>query len=477
MAMIDLILETARRLGLEREPRGLTELHRSYLRDHPQTTVGRSQGSFDATLDFHCINMPSRFPKPREPRAPAAWMRRPLFKRVAPGQYMLLSDAELRWFQGAMRRDYPLIWRAEYDVPLAGSGPGTEPLAHRIHSGPPDRAMAMRPPAAPGTAQPSPAHSPTAEGGLDARIGAWLARHDDALSRFGVPLPLEKAAQEIGVGAKELRARLTDGATPPHHLWRHTYGGRQKRSKPYCLRLGGPDHLALDWEDSVVGTAEAAFARRGFETKRQLGEETHVGELIRRPSLDSLRPGANLRDLWALRVSGNDVDLWIVEAKGKQAGGFEHYCVAEALGQLFPVPAEPLSDLLGSRHGPGHGLCLTYSHQLLDGWRSAGRRPRITLGLLLPWWRPDVVWGDRIARAIPGSYFDRPQRALEEFLGGRDSRAKSGTPKERAFGSVLEQIEARCSLRELAAGARALRFRILLAGTNDDGEFQLTGLD
>ena len=71
MAMIDLILETAQRLGLAVAPRGLTDLHRAYLRDHPDTTVGRSQNSFDATLNYHVINMRSRFPKPREPRARA----------------------------------------------------------------------------------------------------------------------------------------------------------------------------------------------------------------------------------------------------------------------------------------------------------------------------------------------------------------------------------------------------------------------
>jgi hypothetical protein len=76
MAMIDLILETAQRLRLDHAPRSLAELHRVYLRDHPDITAGRSEGSFSASLNFHTINMQSRFPKSRDPRMPAPWLRR-----------------------------------------------------------------------------------------------------------------------------------------------------------------------------------------------------------------------------------------------------------------------------------------------------------------------------------------------------------------------------------------------------------------
>ena len=117
MAMIDSILETARRLQLDRHSRELDEFYRAFMRDHPDTRVGRDHGSFDATVNFHTINMPSRFPDARSPRGPARWLDHPLFKRVGTGSYKLLTDAELRWFGEAVRRNDPVVWRPEYEVP------------------------------------------------------------------------------------------------------------------------------------------------------------------------------------------------------------------------------------------------------------------------------------------------------------------------------------------------------------------------
>ena len=65
-------------------------------------------------MNYHVINMRSRFPKPQEPGARASWLTRPLFKRVAPGQYMLLTEAELAWFRNAVARGEPLVFRDEY---------------------------------------------------------------------------------------------------------------------------------------------------------------------------------------------------------------------------------------------------------------------------------------------------------------------------------------------------------------------------
>ncbi len=473
MAMIDLILETARRLGMDRAPRGLSELHRAYLRDHPDATVGRSEGSFSATLNYHTINMQSRFPKPQEPRAPASWLKRPAFKRVGHGQYLLLTEAEVAWFQGALARDDSLIWQGEYEVPppespAAEGAPGRH--AARAPDPPhscPDR---LRP-------EPPPARR-SVPGDLEGHIRIWLASHDDRLKRFETPLPLEQTAGEMGVRPEDLRARLEDGRTPPYHLWPHTHARRRERTKPYCLRLGGPDAVGLDWEDSVVGAAESVFVGLGFETKRQLGNPAHVADLSRVPRLSPLVPGKNLRDLWALRAEGRTLDLWIIEAKGKEAGEFDYYCVAEALGQLFPVPAEPLSQLLGEQRSAGHGHCWSIAQKLASAWQSAGFQPRITLGLLLPLWRPDVVWRNKRLSFIPGAYLDRSVTALGEFLGGGESEARTGRYKyQRAFGSVLEEIEATCDLRALAAATDGLRFRVLLATTNQAGGFQLLGLD
>src|SRR5262245_63981041 len=83
MAMIDSILETARRLQMDRFPRQLEDLRRSFMRDHPETAVGRDSARFDATVNSHTINMPSRFPDPRNLRAPANGQRPPIVKRIA----------------------------------------------------------------------------------------------------------------------------------------------------------------------------------------------------------------------------------------------------------------------------------------------------------------------------------------------------------------------------------------------------------
>ncbi len=471
MAMIYLILETARRLGLDRAPRGLTELHRAYLQDHPGTTVGRSQGSFDATLNLHVINMRSRFPKPREPRARANWLSRPLFKRVAPGRYMLLTAPELAWFREAVARNEPLVFRDEFEIPDTGAPRSAQPAGRP--AGP------ATPPARESSSERTVAPFARDGASLDERLRDWLVAHDERLDRFEQLVPLHELASESGAGAAEIRARLTDGSVPPYHVWSHVHAGKRSRSKPYALRLGAPDAVALDWEESVVAAAEAELTRRGFETQRQLGSETHLAALLARPSLAGLARGHNLRDLWALRVGDGHADLWIVEAKGKEAGGFEHYCVAEALGQLFPLPAEPLSELLGSSRGAGHGLCWDYARRLLPAWRAQGLKVRVTLGLLLPFWAPDVIWGsDARVREVAGPCFARPLRALHEFIESGRSDATSRHHKyERAFGAVLESLERDCGLRQLAVADEGLRFRVLLPTADGSTGFKLIGIE
>ena len=59
--------------------------------------------------------------------------------------------------------------------------------------------------------------------------------------------------------------------------------------------------MGLDWEDSVVGAAEAELNRLGYQTIREVGTDEHISALIRTPDLSALSPKTNLRDLWALR--------------------------------------------------------------------------------------------------------------------------------------------------------------------------------
>lgn len=470
MPMIDLILKTARRMQLEREATGIGAFHRAYLRDHPNAGVGERADSFAAIVRYHTINLKSRFPDPKDVRARARWLDHPLFKRVGHGQFMLLSEAEIAWFRDALLRDAALVWESNYEVPSQATScaqPFPRPLVLEVVPSRP--ALLPRPATSPVTSIES--------GALDERIQQWLATHDDRLSRFESPLPIDEVAREVGVPVAELRGRLLDGGTPPFHVWFHTHRGKRARTKPYCLRLGGPNTVVIDRESSVVGAVEAAFVSKGFETKRELGTEEHVSILERQPSLAPLTQGSNLRDLWALRRHGAQVDLWILEAKGKQAGGFDHLCVAEAMGQLFPLSAALLMKL-GAPPRQGHGLCFDFAKRLESAWRSRGLHPTITLALLLPYWRPDIVWSNGRARPTAASYFDRPVRALQGFLRGGDSKARTGTQQyERVFGSIMEEIDLSSGLRALASATEGIRFRLMLAGSAPSDGFQVLGLE
>jgi hypothetical protein len=106
----DLMVQVALRLGADRRPVSPTALHRTYLKEFPQTRVGRSIEGFAATLGYHCINTRSRFPDPADKRRPADWQRRPLFKRVARGRYMLLSDAEIECFRRCLEQSLAIVY-------------------------------------------------------------------------------------------------------------------------------------------------------------------------------------------------------------------------------------------------------------------------------------------------------------------------------------------------------------------------------
>jgi hypothetical protein len=169
-------------------------------------------------------------------------------------------------------------------------------------------------------------------------------------------VPLTEISQEIGETPADIRAFINGCDEPIFHIWEHQHR-RRTRSKPYCLHLSGPAHVCLDREDSIIGAAEAVFQRSGYTCRREIGSEEHLSYLCKDPSLDLLEPGSNLRDLWALKKDGHGgIDLFILEAKGKQAGQFDFYCFAEALGQVFPVRASLLSIMLGGqKKRDGHG--------------------------------------------------------------------------------------------------------------------------
>jgi len=136
----------------------------------------------------------------------------------------------------------------------------------------------------------------------DHPLERWLAEHDDRLDRFKSPIPISVMSQEAGLTPDETRQTVADPNTAIWHLWKHTYRGKTRRTKPYCLRINGPDTVGLDWEHSVVGAAAAEFRRRGYATALEVGTPEHMELLRKTPELGHLIPGTNQRDLVACRT-------------------------------------------------------------------------------------------------------------------------------------------------------------------------------
>ncbi len=114
--MIDLIVEVAWAMGVNQHPVSLRDLHTTYLGAYPGISKGNFYDSFAATVNFYTINMRSRFPDHKDRRKPASWLSQPTFKRVARGQYMLLSEDEIDRFLQCVAQNDPMVYEDEYDV-------------------------------------------------------------------------------------------------------------------------------------------------------------------------------------------------------------------------------------------------------------------------------------------------------------------------------------------------------------------------
>ncbi len=131
-AMIDLIVAAAREpaLAADTQPVALTALYDAYRRAYPSIGMGVTRASFERCVVAHCINVPARFPDATAPRQAAVWLAQPLFKRVATGDYMLLSDEERGRFRRCVDADSAVVYAEAYDiadlVPPAGASPGAE---------------------------------------------------------------------------------------------------------------------------------------------------------------------------------------------------------------------------------------------------------------------------------------------------------------------------------------------------------------
>jgi hypothetical protein len=306
------------------------------------------------------------------------------------------------------------------------------------------------------------------------RLKDWLTAHNADLQRFAQLIPLTAVAKETGLDPDTIHSTISTAEPAIYHVWSHTHAGKTRASKPYCLRLAGQDSVCLDWEDSVVAAAEAEFRRMGYSTCRELGTDDHIQCIIEDPDVALITAGVNLRDLWAQRRDGSRIDFWILEAKGKEAGGFDRYCFAEALSQLFEIPAEPLTTLLGTRRKASHGLCFRIANQLLNGWQHKGWEASVTLALLVPLWTPDMIWEASVAKHRSKPYYQRPYDEFVEFIEHGISRRASPRKGEAAFGEILDGLEANYSIRSLTKSEGNLRFRVLTTCSDSaTGDFTL----
>lgn len=114
--IIDLSIAAAQEIGADQHPVTLADLHTAYLRANPGIGKGTTQDGFGATINYYTINMRSRFPERNNKQKSASWLLRPVFKRVAYGQYMLLSPDEIRLFQQRFEEGDTRIYQDEYDI-------------------------------------------------------------------------------------------------------------------------------------------------------------------------------------------------------------------------------------------------------------------------------------------------------------------------------------------------------------------------
>jgi len=114
--IIDLSVDAARAIGADHHPVSLSDLHAAYLRANPGISKGTTLDGFGATIGYYTINMKSRFFYPNDKKKSAPWLKEPKFKRVAYGQYKLLSPDEERLFKQRVDEDDERIYQDQYDI-------------------------------------------------------------------------------------------------------------------------------------------------------------------------------------------------------------------------------------------------------------------------------------------------------------------------------------------------------------------------
>ena len=116
--LIDLIVEAARSLIAEYQPVQLCKIKNKAINMDKEHSYKES--SYDAELNYHTINMKSRYfdKKEKIPGMAATWKREPYFYRTSPGFYRLLTEEDKKVFYLALNNDLDIIYKDEYPLEI-----------------------------------------------------------------------------------------------------------------------------------------------------------------------------------------------------------------------------------------------------------------------------------------------------------------------------------------------------------------------
>jgi hypothetical protein len=119
--IIDLLVEAAKNLGAESFGVSLKAIRDRAMELDVEGNYKES--SFDAELNYHTVNMRSRFPKPPDKNrtGPAPWKDEPYFYRIERGIYKLLSEDDKRIFKKAVEMDLDIVYKDDYEFELLKS--------------------------------------------------------------------------------------------------------------------------------------------------------------------------------------------------------------------------------------------------------------------------------------------------------------------------------------------------------------------
>lgn len=114
---IDLLVEVSKILGADIKGIELSRIIKQAMKMDSEHRFNSEDG-MAATLNYHTINMRSRFIKPqiKDRNISADWKTEPYFYRIEKGIYGLLSEEEKDLFKKAIEKEIELVYRDEFTL-------------------------------------------------------------------------------------------------------------------------------------------------------------------------------------------------------------------------------------------------------------------------------------------------------------------------------------------------------------------------